>query len=119
MERFKLGVVEARFAEIIWDNAPLSTRELVELCQKELQWKRTTTYTVLKKLCNRGVFVTKDSMIYTKISRDQFRAIRSESFVQENFQGSLPAFLAAFVSCKPLTLEELADIKEFVDSYGK
>lgn len=117
MEDLRLGMVEARFAQLIWDNAPMTTRELVALCQKELQWKRTTTYTVLKKLCNRGIFITEDSVVRTRISKDQFHAIRSEAFVQENFQGSLPAFLAAFTSRKALTPEELADIRKLIDTY--
>ncbi len=119
MEDLKLGMVEARFAELIWANAPMSTKALVELCQKELQWKRTTTYTVLKKLCNRGIFITEDSIIRVRISKDQFHAMRSEAFVQENFQGSLPAFLAAFTSRKALTPQELAEIREMIDTYGE
>lgn len=119
MEDLRLGMVETRFAELIWANAPMSTKALVELCQKELQWKRTTTYTVLKKLCNRGIFITEDSVIRVRISKDQFHAMRSEAFVQENFQGSLPAFLAAFTSRKALTPQELAEIRELIDTYGE
>ena len=118
MEEVKLGLVEARFADIIWENEPLTTRELVALCEKELQWKRTTTYTVLKKLCDRGIFVTADSVITARISKNQFYAIRSEAFVQENFQGSLPAFMAAFTSRKALTPEELAEIRKLMDACG-
>lgn len=119
MENLNLGLVEARFAELIWENEPLSTKELVALCEKELQWKRTTTYTVLKKLCNRGIFITEDSMIRALVSKDKFYAMRSESFVEENFKGSLPAFLAAFTSRKALTAEELAEIRKLIDTYGK
>lgn len=119
MENLNLGLIEARFAELIWENEPLSTKELVELCQKELQWKRTTTYTVLKKLCNRGIFITRDSVVRSLISQKNFYAIRSEMFVQENFKGSLPAFLAAFTSRKGISPEELAEIKKIMDTYGK
>ena len=119
MEDIKLGLVEARFAELIWTHEPLRTKELVELCEKELQWKRTTTYTVLKKLCDRGIFVTKDSVITSRISKSQFHAIRSEAFVEENFQGSLPAFVAAFTSRKALKPEELAEIRKLMDAYGE
>jgi len=118
VEEVKLGMVEARFADIIWENEPLTTRELVALCEKELQWKRTTTYTVLKKLCDRGIFATADSVITARISKNQFYAIRSEAFVQENFQGSLPAFMAAFTSRKALTPEELAEIRKLMEAYG-
>ncbi len=119
MENLNLGLVEAHFAELIWENEPLSTKALVELCQKELQWKRTTTYTVLKKLCNRGIFITEDSIVRSLISKSKFYAIRSETFVQENFKGSLPAFLAAFTSQKAISPEELAEIRKLMDTYGK
>ena len=117
MTEIKLGMVESRFADIIWEHAPLTTRELTALCQEELNWKRTTTYTVLKKLCDRGIFSTKDGMITVILSRDEFFAIQSEQFVQENFQGSLPAFLAAFTARKTPTADELAQIREMIRSY--
>lgn len=112
----KLGLVEAKFAEIIWDNEPMSTKELVNLCDAQLNWKRTTTYTVLKKLCNRGIFKTENSMIYAIVSREQFYAIQSEKFVEETFQGSLPAFIAAFSKRKILTHEEIEKIRQMIDS---
>ena len=118
MPEIKLGVVEARFADLVWTNAPLTTKELVARCESELNWKRTTTYTVLKKLCDRGLFETRDSTITIKITRDEFYAIQSEQFVQENFCGSLPAFIAAFTARNTLTQEELEEIKKMVDSFG-
>lgn len=117
MAEIKLGMVEAQFADIIWKNAPLTTRELVDLCGKALNWKRTTTYTVLKKLCDRGIFATKDSVITTVISKDEFYAIQSEQFVQENYHGSLPAFIAAFTSRITPTQEELEQIKKMIAAY--
>ncbi len=110
----KLGMVEACFADIIWNNEPLTTRELVDLCGKELNWKRTTTYTVLKKLCERGIFVTKDRIVTSLLSKDEFHAIQSEQFVNNTFHGSLPAFVAAFTTRKIPTSEELAEIKKLV-----
>lgn len=110
----KLGMVEACFADIIWNNEPLTTRELVDLCGKELNWKRTTTYTVLKKLCERGIFVTKDRIVTSLLSKDEFHAIQSEQFVNNTFHGSLPAFVAAFTTRKIPTPEELAEIKKLV-----
>lgn len=115
----KLGMVEARFADIIWQKEPLTTRELVALCEKELNWKRTTTYTVLKKLCDRGIFETKDSVITARISKKEFHAIQSEQFVKENFQGSLPAFIAAFTTRNIPSRKELAELKELIDSFGE
>ena len=111
----KLGMVEAHFADIVWQHAPLTTRQLVELCAAELNWKRTTTYTVLKKLCERGIFETKDSTVTVLISRDEFHAIQSEHFLDENFHGSLPAFITAFAARKHPSHEELEEIRHLVD----
>ena len=100
-------------------NAPLSTKELVALCEKELHWKRTTTYTVLKKLCEKGLFQTDNSIVTVLITKDDFQAMQSESFVEDTFNGSLPAFLAAFVSRKKPTETELEEIRKMIDSFGK
>lgn len=116
--KIQLGMVEARFADIIWAHAPLTTKELVSLCEKELSWKRTTTYTVLKKLCDRGIFDTTDSVVTVKISKDEFQAIQSEEFVKETFQGSLPAFIAAFTTRKRPSAKELEELKKLIDSIG-
>ena len=117
MEDMKLGMVEARFADIVWQNAPLTTRELVALCEKELRWKRTTTYTVLKKLCDRGIFKTEDSVVTVLIEKNGFYAIQSEKFVEETFSGSLPAFLAAFTTRKNLSAAEIAQIRAMIDGF--
>lgn len=117
MADIKLGMVEARFSDIIWENAPLTTKELTVLCEKELSWKRTTTYTVLKKLCDRGIFCTKDGVVTVVLSKDEFFAIQSEQFVQEKFHGSLPAFIAAFTTRNTPTSEELAQIRKMIESY--
>lgn len=118
MADIRLGVVESRFADIIWENAPLTTKELVALCAKELNWKRTTTYTVLKKLCERGIFLTQDSIVSVVLTKEEFYSIQSEQFVNNNFQGSLPAFIAAFTARKAPTQEELAEIQKMIDSFG-
>ncbi len=111
----KLGAVESRFADIVWSHAPLSTGELVKLCEEQLHWKRTTTYTVLKKLGERGFFLLRDGTVTALISREDYYAARSEGFVEETFQGSLPAFIAAFTKKKTLTREEIAQIKQMID----
>lgn len=116
MSTMKLGVVESRFADIIWANAPLTTNALVKLCQEELNWKRTTTYTVLKKLCDRGIFSMKDRLITTTLSKEEYYAIQSQQFVDENFSGSLPAFIAAFTTRQTLTPAEQKQIKAWLDS---
>ena len=115
MERIALGVVEAHFADIVWQNAPMTTRQLVDICAEELNWKRTTTYTVLKKLCERGVFKTESSKVTVLITRDEFYAMRSDQFVENEFDGSLPAFIAAFTTRKQLTAAEVDEIKKLVD----
>lgn len=119
MEELRLGAVEARFADIVWQNAPLSTKALVSLCEKELDWKRTTTYTVLKKLCERGLFKTENSTVGVLITRDDFYAMQSEKFVEETFAGSLPAFIAAFASRKRPSEEELDEIRRMIEKFGK
>ena len=119
MEDLKLGVVESRFADIIWKNEPLPSRELVKLCEKELHWKKPTTYTVLRKLCERGIFQNEGGMVSSKISRQDFYAMQSEKFVEETFEGSLPAFLAAFTKRKALSPEEIAQIRSLIDGYGE
>lgn len=119
MEDIRLGVVETHFAELIWQNEPLSSKELVALCERELHWKKSTTYTVLKKLCEKGLFRNEQSVITSRISRDEFDAIQSEQFVEETFAGSLPAFIAAFTKRKELSAEEIAQIRQMIDSCGE
>lgn len=115
----KLGVVESRFADIIWREEPLTSGELVKFCLKELDWKRTTTYTVLKRLCERGIFQNLNGMVTSLISRNDFYAMQSEQFIEDTFEGSLPAFLNAFTSRKSLTKEEIAEIRRMIDTYGE
>lgn len=117
MSELKLGMVESRFADIVWSNEPISTKNLVIICEKELGWKRTTTYTVLKKLCERGIFKTEDSVVTALLMKDEFQAIQSEKFVGETFDGSLPAFIAAFTSRKKLSEDEITEIRRMIDAY--
>ena len=117
MDDMKLGVVESRFADIIWRNEPLPSRELVALCQAGLNWKKPTTYTVLRKLCERGIFQNVNGMVSSVISREDFCAMQSERFIEETFQGSLPAFLAAFASRKPLSEQETSEIRRMINSW--
>ena len=118
MDEMKLGMVEAKFADIVWEHEPLSTKELVKLCEKELSWKRTTTYTVLKKLCERGIFKMENSTVCALIKKDEFYAIQSEKFVDEAFEGSLPAFIAAFTTRKTPSAAEIEQIRKMIDSFG-
>lgn len=117
MNEIRLGVVESRFADIIWANEPLSTANLIKLCEDELSWKRTTTYTVLKRLSKRGMFCNDNGVVKSLVSRDDFYSMQSEKFVQETFNGSLPAFFAAFTSSKGLSKDEISEIEKIIDSY--
>lgn len=118
MKNTKLGTIESKFADMIWNNEPISTANLVKLCEKELDWKRTTTYTVLKRLSERGLFQNENGTVTSLVSRNDFYSMKTESFVNETFGGSLPAFLASFASRKKLNKEEIDEIRKLIDNYG-
>lgn len=111
----KLGVVESRFADIVWVHAPLPSRKLAELCEQELGWKRTTSYNVLRKFCDRGIFENDGGTVKVLISREAFYCARGEELVQEAFGGSLPAFLAAFTRRRALSRREIEEIQKLID----
>lgn len=117
MEERKLGPVELRFAELIWENAPISSGELVKLCARELEWKKSTTYTVLKKLCEQGLFQNQGGTVTVLASRQDYQARQSKQFVADTFSGSLPAFLAAFAQGAPLSQKDIADIRALIDRF--
>ena len=116
MAEYKLGEIETIFAYIIWDNEPVTSRRLTELAEERLNWKRTTTYTILKRLCDRELFRNKDGKVTSLVSREEFYARQSEIFVDETFHGSLPAFLAAFGSRKKLSDGEIDELQKVIDS---
>lgn len=115
MGDLKLGIIETRFAELIWKNEPISSGKLVKLCQSELNWKKSTTYTVLKKLCDRRIFKNEQGCVTSLISADEFYALQSEQFVEETFEGSLPRFLAAFSRRKKLSADEIDELQRLID----
>ena len=117
MDEIRLGAVESRFADIIWENESLSSGELVKLCEKELTWKKSTTYTVLKKLCERGIFQNEKGIVTSLVSKQELNSRQSEQFVEENFKGSLPAFIAAFTKRKAISQKDLKEIRELLDKY--
>jgi len=119
MDESRLGAVEARFADMIWQSAPIGSGELVKLCEKELGWKKSTTYTMLRRLCQRGLFENRGSVVYTLVTREEFYARQSRQFVEETFSGSLPAFLAAFTSKKELSEEEVRQLQELIDRHRR
>lgn len=115
MNELKLGAVDSRFADIVWQNAPLSTATLVEICASQLNWKRTTTYSVLNKFCRNNIFKLENSVVTVLVTRDELHSRQSERFVEEVFDGSLPAFIAAFTSKKRLTEGEVESIQKMID----
>lgn len=117
MDEKKLGAVESRFADIIWSHEPMHSRELVRLCEAELNWKKPTTYTVLRRLCERGIFQNEGGMVTSVISREEFYAMQSERFVEENFSGNLPSFLAAFTRRRSLSPAEIDEIRRMIDTF--
>ena len=116
MGELRMGTAEARFADIIWDNEPISSGDLAKLADREFKWKKTTAFTVLKRLCERGLFQNQKGTVTSLISKEEFYAHHSEMYVQEAFDGSLPAFLAAFGSRKKLTDKEIDEIQGIIDS---
>ncbi len=112
----RLGAAENAFAQIVWDHEPLSTGELVKLCRDQLDWARSTTYTVLKRLCDKGLFRMEGGMVSAVLSREEYLSARSEAFMEDTFQGSLPAFIAAFTSGKKLSRKEAEHIRRLIDA---
>lgn len=117
MSDYQMGAVEARFADIIWENEPISSAELAKKSEEQFKWKKSTTYTVLKRLCEKGIFQNIKGTVTSLISKQEFYAVQSEKFVEETFGGSLPAFLAAFTARKALTHQEVAELQRMVDEY--
>lgn len=118
MDDFRLGVVETRFAELIWANEPISSGDLVKLCAKELEWKKSTTYTVLKKLCDKGLFQNSSGTVTSILSQREFQSRQSRRFVEDTFSGSLPAFIAAFAESGDLSDSDISEIRRMIDEYG-
>lgn len=118
MEPTKLGEMEQRFAELIWQNAPVGSGRLVSLCAEKLGWKKSTTYTMLKRLCERGLFANEGGVVVTRVTPEEFDALRSEQFVAETFGGSLPQFLAAFTRRRRLSEGEIAALQQLIDASG-
>lgn len=117
---WSLGRMETRFAELIWEAAPIPSGELVKLCEKELEWKKSTTYTMLRRLCQKGIFENKNGMVCTVLTREEVQSRQSQEFLQENFQGSIPRFLlAAFSARSPLTEAEIAELEQLIRQGGK
>ena len=117
MEKYKLGEMEQKFADLIWEHEPISSRALTELCEKAFSWKRTTTYTMLKRLCEREIFQNDSGAVTSLMSKSEFGAAQGEQFLTETFDGSLPRFLAAFTRRKKLSEKEIKEIQKLIDDH--
>ena len=119
MKEFRLGAIEARFADLVWANAPISTAELIRLCEGEFGWKRTTTYTVIKRLSERGVVKNENGTVTSLVSKAQVQAAELEEMMDKTFENSLPAFLTAFARHKGLTEAERADLLRMIEEWDE
>ena len=119
MQEIELGAIQLRFADLVWAHEPVTSGELVRLCEQQLNWKKPTTYTVLRKLCEKGLLQNENGVVTARIPREEFYAARSEQIVTESFQGSLPAFVAAFVARRNLTAAEAEEIQRLIDHFKK
>ena len=117
MKVYKLTESEERFAELIWQNEPIGSGDLVRLCEKEMNWKKSTTYTVLKKLCDKGIFKNENAVVSSLMTKDEYYSKQSIRFVEDTFGGSLPKFLTAFISGKKLSREQAEELKRLIDEH--
>lgn len=117
MKEYKLAESEEKFAELIWQNEPIGSGDLVKLCEKEMKWKKSTTYTVLKKLCEKGIFQNENAVVTSLITKDDYYAKQSIRFVEDTFGGSLPKFLTAFVGAKKLSKHQAEELKRLIDEH--
>jgi BlaI family penicillinase repressor len=117
MKEYKLTESEEKFAELIWQNEPIGSGDLVKLCEKEMNWKKSTTYTVLKKLGEKGIFQNENAVVSSLITKDEYYSRQSIRFVEDTFGGSLPKFLTAFISGKKLSKYQAEELKRLIDEH--
>lgn len=117
MNDFKLAEIEAKFADLIWQNEPIISTKLVKIAERELQWKKSTTYTVLKKLCERGIFKNENAVVTSVFTKEEFYAKHSQNYVDDTFGGSLPKFLTAFISNRKLNAKQSEELKRLIDEH--
>ena len=116
MKDFELGAIQERFADIVWEHEPIASGELAKICEKELNWKRPTTYTVLRKLCEKGLLRNRDGIV-SLVPREEFYSAKSEQIIEDSYRGSLPAFVAAFISRKKISAKEAEEIRQMIDAF--
>ena len=117
MKIYKLTEREEEFADIIWQNEPIASGDLVKLAEDEMDWKKSTTYTVLKKLCKKGIFKNEDAIVSSILTKDEYNAKRSDKFVEDTFGGSLPKFLTAFIAGKKISDSQAEELKRLIDEH--
>lgn len=115
MEDYRMGEMEQRFAQLIWAHEPVGSGELVKLSEKELDWKKSTTYTVLRRLCEKGLFQNENGTVTSLVGRDAYESAQSAAFVEHAFSGSLPKFLAAFTARRKLSQREIDELQRLID----
>lgn len=119
MKDFELGAIQERFADIVWAHEPIASGELAKICERELNWKRPTTYTVLRKLCEKGLLQNRDGVVASLVPREEFYSAKSQQIVEDSYRGSLPAFVASFISGKSISAEEAEEIQKMIDAFKK
>ena len=119
MDTPKVFESEYRFCLILWENEPVKSSRLVELCKEQLGWKPTTTYTVIKRLSERGVLKNENTVVTTLVSKDQVQAAELNEMVEKTFEGSVPAFVAAFTKHQKLSNAEIDALQQMIDRYRK
>ncbi len=117
METPKVFESEYRFCLILWENEPINSTKLARLCNERLGWSRTTTYTVIRRLSDRGIVKNENAMVTSLVSKDEVQAAEIDELVEKTFQGSMPAFIAAFTRRRKLSGEEVAEIRRMLDRY--
>jgi len=117
MNEYRLARSEAKFADLIWSYEPITSMELVKLCEKEMNWKKSTTYTVLKKLCDKGIFQNNNTLVSSLIKKDEFYGKQSRFFVEDIFGGSLPKFITAFIGNSKLSDRQAEELKKLIDRH--
>ena len=119
MDDLKLFDAEFRLADIVWEREPVNSTELVGLCAEKLGWKKSTTYTMLRKLCERGVLQNENAVVTARVTREQVRRYQSEALLEKAFDGSLPVFVASFLRDKKLTSEEALKLQCMIEEAAK
>lgn len=116
MSDLRMGTAEARFADMIWEKEPITSGQLAKIGLAEFNWKKTTSHTVINRLCDRGLFKKENGVVTSLISREEYYARHSETYIEETFGGSLPAFLAAFGTRKKLSDREVDELQKLIES---